>query len=266
MFGTYFYHEKIRKAVSIFGRLFNNLYVVRLDSNGTVLNQQKVPLAYAPKQKYLDRIRANPDLLEDTQVALKLPRMSFEITNIAYDNSRQLTKVSNFKALGLTTNDRQKFYSPVPYEIGFQLNIMAKNQDDALQLVEQILPTFNPQYTITIKPFSTEFPDFTEDIPIIIQGVSFSDDFEGDLASRRTIIYTLDFQMKVSFYGAIGTGDIIRSSIADVFLMDQGANQDSDTKIERITVTPNPSSVIGLRDSDFGFSTDIDLTYDSGLS
>ena len=265
MFGTYFYHEKIRKAVSIFGRLFNNLYVVRLDSNGSVLNQQKVPLAYAPRQKYLERIRSNPDLLEDTQVALKLPRMSFEITSIAYDNTRQLTKVSTFKTLGLTDNDRQKFYSPVPYEIGFQLNIMAKNQDDALQLVEQILPTFNPQYTITIKPFSSEYPDFKEDIPIIIQGVSFSDDFEGSLETRRTIIYTLDFQMKVSFYGNIGTGDVIRSSIADVFLMDQGVNQDSDVKIERITVTPNPSSVIGLPDSDFGFTTDIDLTYDSGL-
>ena len=191
--------------------------------------------------------------------------MSFEITNIAYDNTRQLTKVSNFKALGLTSNDRQKFYSPVPYEIGFQLNIMAKNQDDALQLVEQILPTFNPQYTLTIKPFSTEYPDFTEDIPIIIQGVSFSDDFDGDLSSRRTIIYTLDFQMKVSFYGNISSGGIIRSSIADVFLMDQGAGQDSDVKIETITVTPNPTTTIGLDDSDFGFTTDIDLTYDSGL-
>tara|TARA_A200000159_G_scaffold164431_1_gene194036 strand:- start:1913 stop:2713 length:801 start_codon:yes stop_codon:yes gene_type:complete len=266
MFGTYYYHEKIRKAVSIFGRLFNNLYVVRLDSNGTVLNQQKVPLAYAPRQKYLDRIRTNPDLLENSQVALKLPRMSFEITSIAYDNTRQLTKVSNFKALGLSSNDRQKFYSPVPYEIGFQLNIMAKNQDDALQLVEQILPTFNPQYTLTIKPFSTEYPNFTEDIPIIIQGVSFSDDFDGDLSTRRTIIYTLDFQMKVSFYGNISSGGIIRSSIADVFLMDQGAGQDSDVKIETITVTPNPTATIGLDDSDFGFTTDIDLTYDSGLS
>ena len=266
MFGTYFYHSKIRKAVSIFGRLFNNLYVVRLDSNGSVLNQQKVPLAYAPRQKYLERIRTNPDLLDNSQVALKLPRMSFEITSIAYDNTRQLTKVSNFKALGLSDNDRQKFYSPVPYEIGFQLNIMAKNQDDALQLVERILPTFNPQYTITIKPFSSEYPDFKEDIPIIIQGVTFSDDFEGSLETRRTIIYTLDFQMKVSFYGAIGTGDIIRSSVTDVFLMNQGVNLDSDRKIERITVTPNPSSVIGLPDSDFGFSTDIDLTYDSGLS
>jgi len=266
MFGTYFYHEKIRKAVSIFGRMFNNLYVVRLDSNGAVLNQQKVPLAYAPRQKYLERIRTNPDLLDNSQVALKLPRMSFEITSISYDNTRQLAKVQNFKALGITDNDRQKFSAPVPYDIGFQLNIMAKNQDDALQLVEQILPTFNPQYTLTIKPFSSEFPEFREDIPIIIQGVSFSDDFEGSLEQRRTIIYTLDFQMKVSFYGNIGSGEVIRSSIADVFLMDQGLNEDSDRKVERITVTPNPSSLIGLPDSDFGFSTDIDLTYDSGLS
>ena len=266
MFGTYFYHQKIRKAVAIFGRLFNNLYVVRLDANGQVLNQQKVPLAYAPRQKYLEGIRTNPDLLENQQVALKLPRMSFEITNISYDNTRQLTKVSNFKTLGVTNNDRQKFFSPVPYEIGFQLNIMAKNQDDALQLVEQILPTFNPQYTITIKPFSSEFPDFKEDIPVIIQGVTFSDDFEGNLETRRTIIYTLDFTMKVSFYGSIATSQVVRSSIADVFLMNQGVNLDSDRKVERITVTPNPTSVIGLADSDFGFSTNIDLTFDSGLS
>ena len=98
MFGTYYYHEKIRKAVSIFGRLFNNLYVVRLDSNGTVLNQQKVPLAYAPRQRYLDRIRTNPDLLENSQAALKLPRLSFAITSIAYDNTRHLTTVSILKA------------------------------------------------------------------------------------------------------------------------------------------------------------------------
>ena len=96
------------------------------------MNQQKVPLAYAPRQKYLERIRTNPDLLENQQVALKLPRMSFEITSIAYDNTRQLTKVSNFKTLGLTDTDRQKFYSPVPYEI-ISVKFMAKNQDDALQ-------------------------------------------------------------------------------------------------------------------------------------
>ena len=263
MFGTHFYHEKIRKSVSIFGRLFNNLYVIRKNSSGAVLNQLKVPLAYAPRQKYLERIRQNADLDTDTKVALKLPRMSFEITSFAYDNTRQLTKVSNFKALGTNNQQRQKFYSPVPYNINFDLNIYAKNQDDALQVVEQILPTFNPQYTLTIKPFPTEYPDFKEDIPIIIQGLTFSDDFEGAMESRRTIIYTLSFEMKVSFYGAITEGDVIRSSIARLFELNAGASGDSDIKLETITITPDPTTVIGLPDSDFGFDTTIELARDS---
>ena len=121
MFGTYFYHEKIRKAVSIFGRMFNNIYVVRKNASGGVLNQMKVPLAYAPRAKYLQRIRENPSLEDDTRVALKLPRMSFEIVDMGYDQTRQLTKVSNFNSAGNAVSNRQKFYSPVPYNIGFQL-------------------------------------------------------------------------------------------------------------------------------------------------
>lgn len=256
MFGTHFYHQKIRKCVAIFGALFNNIYVVR--QNGQV----KVPLSYAPKQKYLERIRENPDLSQNSQVAIKLPRMSFEITSFSYDATRQLTKLSNFNTLGTAITNRQKFYSPVPYNINFQLNVYAKNQDDALQIVEQILPTFNPQYSLTIKPFATEYPDFKEDIPIVIQSLSFSDDFEGAMEQRRTIIYTLDFEMKVSFYGAINTGEIIRTSNVDLYLQENGL-ADSDIKLERISVVPNPTSIIGLADSDFGFTTTIDLTYDS---
>ena len=146
MFGTHFYHEKIRKSVSLFGRLFNNIYVIRKNQSGGVLNQLKVPLTYAPRKKFLERIRQNTDLYTDTKVAIKLPRMSFEITQFSYDNTRQLTKLSNFKALTNDVKKRQKFYSPVPYSINFDLNVYAKSQDDALQIVEQILPTFNPQY------------------------------------------------------------------------------------------------------------------------
>lgn len=262
MFGTHFYHEKIRKSVSVFGSLFNNLYVLRKNASGQVISQVKVPLSYAPKAKFLERLAENPDLDTDQQVAIKLPRMSFEMTSLVYDQTRQLTKVSNFNTIGTTNNDRQKFYSPVPYTINFQLNIYAKTQDDALQMVEQILPTFNPQYTLTIKPFSTEYPDFKEDIPVIIQSVGFTDDFEGSLEQRRNIIYTLDFEMKVSFYGPINTRDIIRTGIADVFLQNADLT-DSDAKLERITVTPDPTTAIGLADSDFGFTTDIDLSFDS---
>lgn len=261
MFGTHFYHEKVRKSVSVFGSLFNNLYVIRKDASDQVISQVKVPLSYAPKSKFLERLAENPDLDNDQKVAIKLPRMSFEITSMIYDQTRQLTKVSNFNTIGSANTNRQKFYSPVPYNISFQLNVYAKTQDDALQIVEQILPTFNPQYTLTIKPFGSEYPDFKEDIPIVIQSVSFSDDFDGALEQRRTIIYTLDFEMKVSFYGPIENKNIIRSAVNNVFLQNADLT-DSDAKLETITVTPDPTSVIGLADSDFGFTTDIDLSFD----
>lgn len=250
MFGSYFYHEKIRKCVAMFGRMFNDIYVLRKNSNGEVISQVKVPLSYAPKQKYLERIRENPDLYTDTQVAIKLPRMSFEITNFAYDTTRQLTKTSTFNTVGTDTTNRKKFFPPVPYTINFQLNAYAKSQDDALQIVEQILPYFNPQYTLTIKPFPTDYPDFKEDIPIIIQGVSFQDDFEGQVESRRTIIYAIDFEMKVSFHGPVTTSSIIRQANAAIFETDGNG-------IETIRVTPDPSNSFGLADSDFGFSTSI---------
>ena len=252
MFGNHFYHQKIRKCVAIFGAMFNNLYVIRKNSSGGVISQVKVPLSYAPKDKYLERIRENADLVNDTRVAIKLPRMSFEITQFSYDTTRQLTKVSNFSTKGTANSNRQKFYSPVPYNINFQLNIFAKSQDDALQIVEQILPTFNPQYSLTIKPFSTEYPDFKEDIPIIIQGVSFADDFEGAMDQRRTIVYTIDFEMKVQFYGDISTSSVIREAQADLYIIG-----DSDTLAERVIATPNPTNIIGLADSDFGFTVDI---------
>jgi len=258
MFGGHFYHSKTKKAVALFGRLFNNINVIRQNSSGAVISQLKVPLSYAPKAKYLERIRENPNLTEDTQVAIKLPRLSFEITSISYDAQRQLAKVGNFTTNASTGENtkRQRFFNPVPYSINFQLNAYAKSQDDALQIVEQILPTFNPQYALTIKPFPTEYPGFKEDIQVIIQGVSFSDDFEGAMEQRRTIIYTMDFEMKLSFHGPITDTSIIRDVRAKVFDIKAGLN-DSDIGLETIVVTPNPSNVVGLDDSTFGFSTNI---------
>lgn len=252
MFGTHFYHEKTRKCVAAFGRLFNNIYVVRKNSSGAGISQIKVPLSYAPKAKYLERIRENPNLDTDTKVALKLPRMSFEITSIAYDTTRQLSKLNNIQGISSSTT-RQKLFTGVPYILAFQLNVYAKSQDDALQMVEQILPTFNPQYTITMIPLKDEYPDYREDIPISIAGVGFTDDFEGDVGSRRTIIYTLDFEMRVQFYGSIGSGNIVRQANARIFEIGAGT-ADSDVRIETIQIDPNPLSTIGLADSDFGFT------------
>ncbi len=269
MFGTHFYHEKTRKCVAIFGRLFNNIYVIRKNSSGGVISQVKVPLSYAPKSKYLERIRENPDLQDNTRVALKLPRMSFEITSISYDTTRQLSKMTNFTTSSTAIKTRQKFNTAVPYVLGFQLNIYAKTQDDALQMVEQILPTFNPQYTLTIKPFATEYPTFLEDIPITIAGVDNNDDYENELAARRTIIYTLSFEMRTAFYGAIPTSNIIRKSITKIYqpevgyldsdrgITGMGKIADSDKRLQTIEINPNPAGIIGMPDSDFGFTTTI---------
>ena len=254
MFGTYFYHSKTRKAVAIFGRLFNNLYVLRKNAAGATISTVKLPLAYAPKEKYLERVRENPDLQDGGEkVAIKLPRASFEITGIQYDTTRQLTKLSTFSQPGSAVTKRTKMYSPVPYNITFTLNIYAKAHDDALQIVEQILPTFNPQYTVTIKPFSSKYPDFVEDIPIIIQSVDFTDDYDGSLQSRRTIIYTISFEMKLQYYGPLeAESAVITQSQVDLFT-DLASINDSASRTERITSTPTPIGVSA--DSDFGFNT-----------
>ena len=260
MFGTYFYHKRIRKSVAVFGALFNNIYVIRKDAAGAIISQVKVPLSYAPKRSFIDRI-ANMQKGEEAErlVAIKLPRMSFEITSFNYDASRQLTKISNYNLTGTSTSNRSKFFSPVPYTISFQLNVYAKTHDDALQIVEQIVPYFNPQYVVTIKPV-TDFPSIKEDSAVILNAVTFSDDYEGSLEQRRSIIYTLDFDMKISFYGPINTGNIIRQADAQVYSMLTGLT-DSDELLETIRVIPNPSDA--SPDSDYGFTTLIYEALDS---
>ena len=206
MFGPHFYHQKVRKCVSAFGSLFTNLYVIRKNSAGAVISTVRVPLAYAPRDKYIERIQGIQDIQRDEAVALKLPRMSFEITSFIYDDTRQLQK-RNTTIHPQTISDngavKAKITRSVPYNITFSLTIYAKAQDDALQLVEQILPFFSPQYTMTMIPFKDDYPTIKEDIPITLQGVSYLSDFEGPMEQRSVLQYVLDFEMKMSFTGAV---------------------------------------------------------------
>ena len=252
----YFYHQRVRRTVSIFGSLFNNIYVLRRKSDGSTASQVKVPLAYAPKDKYTARLNSNPDLYSDQKVALKLPRMSFEITSFQYDAERQLPKTNAYK-LTKDADHATKFFTPAPYLLAFQLNIYAKTQDDALQVVEQILPYFNPQYTLSFKPFA-DHPTVKEDISITIQGVSYTDDYEAPMEQRRTIIYTLDFEMRTNFYGPLNDKDLIDTAITDIHVIAEFT--DSDGKVERITTTPTPVGV--GPDSDFGFNNAIEKYYE----
>jgi len=250
MFGTYFYHKRVRSAVSVFGSLFNNLFVLRKNSAGETISQVKVPLSYAPKRNFISRLEAmNNGEQAERRVAIKLPRMSFEITSITYDNTRQLNKMNSLnKVLSGSTVSRQKIFSHTPYNINFDLNIYAKSQDDALQIVEQIFPFFTPQYTVTVKPFSN-ITDLTEDVPITLTSTNFSDDFEGAIEQRRTIIYTLSFEMKVNFYGPLNTGKVIREVSNNIFIIDSASGGDY---IKTQNITPTPSGVSA--DSDYGFN------------
>jgi hypothetical protein len=258
MLGNHFYHERIRKSVAMFGSLFNNIYVVRTDSSNKVISQARVPLSYAPATSFLDRIRENPDLEQDTKVAIKLPRMSFEIISYQYDSQRQLQKTNNINRTSGDSTTRNKFYASTPYIIGFQLNVYTKTQDDALQIIEQILPYFGPQYTLTIKPFA-DFSDIKEDVPITLNGISYTDAYEGALDSRRIIQYTLDFQMNANFYGAVQEASIIRKPIVDIYSgrteIDSDGAFDLYSPSVRIEVNPNPLNA--SPDSDYGFTTTI---------
>lgn len=256
MLGTYFYHQRTRTAVAIFGRLFSDLYVLRPNRS-----QLKVPLAYAPRQKFLERIRQQPDLDNDQKVAVKLPRMSFEMIDMSYDPTRQLAKTTNFTSGGTITT-RNKFFAAVPYNLQFQLHIYARSQDDALQLVEQIIPFFGPQYNVTIIPFPQSHPTVREDVPLTITGVDVTDDYEGDVASRRTIIYTISFDMKVNYYSAIPDDKIIKEARLNFNLEQPTILAGYENNYLELKLSPNPEGVSSFEedfvwDYDYEFYDDI---------
>ena len=235
MFGSYFYHSSIRRTIAVFGTLFNNINIRKTDANGKILQEIKVPLAYGPRQKFLARVQNQTDL-RDSKLAIKLPRMSFEITSITYDTNQTVNKSNEVRVGSITTDTRNSVRAPAPYRVGIQLNIMAKNQDEALQILEQILPTFKPDYTVTVN----EVPaiGIKSDIPIVLQGVAMNDDYEGDFITRRAIIYTLDFETRVNFYSEVQNKKTIRKVVSDFFDFDKG-NQGL---LERQQVTTNPAN------------------------
>jgi dUTPase len=207
MFGDHFYHATMRKSVAVFGTLFNNLKVARTAADGSILNQIRVPLAYGPKQKFLARLDQETGF--DAQMAIKLPRMAFEISGVTLDTTQKLAKrniISETHASDVTKKKTIKHYTS--YDIGMSLYIMAKNQDDGLQIVEQILPYFSPEYNVTITPVSGF--NHKQDVAIILGGVTIDDQYEGDFVERRVLIYQLDFTMKMKFYGPTGDQGIIR--------------------------------------------------------
>ena len=253
MIGQYFYNQSTRNVVVAFGTLFNNIQLTKKDGSGNVIQTMKVPLAYGPKQKWLARLTEDPNLSK--KVAVTLPRIGFEIAGISYDATRKQNKIIKVKKVADGTDKEQvkSGFMPVPYNVEFELFIMSKSSDDALQIVEQILPYFQPEYTVTLR----ESPDLDiiRDVPIVLNSISYEDDYEGDFTSRRSIIYTLSFTAKYYLYGPVTSQNVIRT-----VQVDQYANMpvNAPTREQRYTVTPSPSNATAQEfdpdDDNFGFN------------
>ena len=238
----------MRKVVVAFGTIFNNINIVRKNNSGAVTQSMKVPLAYGPKQKFLTRLREDPNL--NKKVALTLPRVGFEISGISYDPSRKLNSVQKVKKTNDSTDGKtlSSQFMPVPYNIGFELSIWTKLNDDALQIVEQILPYFQPAFTLTVDLVKSIGEK--RDIPLVLDNVSFQDDYEGDFSTRRALIYTLNFTAKTYLFGPIAdtSEGLIKKVQTDLYA---DTNIQTTKREMRYTATPNPPNA-GPAD-DFGF-------------
>ena len=260
MLGQYYYHEIIRKTVISFGTLFNDIHVRHQDSTGKDISDIKVPISYGPKQKFLARLEQQPDL--NKAVAITLPRMSFAMNNIQYDSSRKAGITQTFKAVD--DKKLKKVFMPVPYNIGFELNILTKLQDDSLQILEQILPFFQPGFTLTID--LVDQIGEKRDVPMVLDSISFQDDYEGNYETRRALIYTLNFTAKTYMFGPIAdsTDGLIRKVQVDYY---SDTNVKTAKRMQRYTVEAtakkdyNEDNVIDQYDNplipvgdDFGFT------------
>ena len=262
MLGSHFYNQIVRKNIIAFGTLFNNIEMKSTDPDtGEVLEAQKVPLAYGPKQKFLVRLTDQ----STSKVSITLPRLYFEMTGIDYDSTRKTSPIQKYKTVIDGNGDEVRVqYVPVPYNINFELGVIAKSQDDALQIVEQILPYFQPSFSITLNMI----PDMNEkrDVAIVLNGISGEDEWDDTFMQRRYIAYTLNFTMKSYLYGPYNTSDVIRKAIIHETMGDASVNRRTVTR----TYTPkaktdiNTDGVIDVNDDalveagdDFGFNEGI---------
>ena len=251
MFGNYFYNESMRRMTIGFGQIFNNIQIKRKNDAGKVIQTIRVPLAYGPKEKFLVRLDEQSNL-ESREFAITLPRMGFEMTGLTYDPTRKLNKMQKFRQVK-TGEDGKVLnfnYTPVPYNVNYTLNIFTATAENGLIIVEQILPFFQPEYTVTINMV----PDLgiKRDVPIVLNSVDYQDSYDGNFTTRRAVIYTLSFTAKTYLFGPMTNQKVIKKVQDDLYTDTQ---KPPATREERIIVVPNP--ITADADDDFGFTTTI---------
>ncbi len=209
LYNDYFYHKTIFKSVATFGTLFNDITVKRKTSDGSTVKELKVPLSYAPRSKFLSKIQAqNADGTVDKNVAITLPRLSFEMSDFNYDSQRKLNSLG-VRYNTTETGSEKSMYNPVPYNIGFSLNVYVEHFDEGLQIVEQILPFFSPYLNIPSKLVYDDM-GIVDDVPVLLNSVSLEESYEGQFEEKRVIIWSLSFTLKTNIFKPIKESDLIR--------------------------------------------------------
>lgn len=271
MFGHgVFYFSTIRKMVIYFGNIFNDVRITRSNADGNTVAVLKIPLSYAPKDKMLARVDADPEITRQT--AIFLPRMSFEMTGLGYDGSRKLNTISRQVVKDASNANKLKSqYNPVPYNFDFNLYVYVKNAEDGTKIIEQILPFFTPDWTATVNLIPEM--NIAMDIPIILNNISMEDTYAGNFEERRAIIWTLNFTVKGWMYGPVVSKPIIKIANTQFFVPSGGsqanvaASVGETDVIGRVTVKPgldangNPTSDANVSidyslievDDDFGY-------------
>ena len=250
MLGTYYYHEIVRKTIIGFGTLFNNISIRHEKIDDTTLDQTKVGLAYGPQQKFFAKIREQEMLTKS--IAITLPRMSFEMVSVQYDPTRKSGITQTFKAQD--GNKLKKVFMPVPYNIGFELSIFSKLNDDALQIIEQILPYFQPSFNITINLVSSNGEK--RDVPIVLDNISFRDEYEGDFQTRTALIYTLQFTAKTYLFGPV-------AATSDGLIKKVQVDYSTDTAVtakRQVRYVATPKALKDYNDDTTGIIINEDLT------
>lgn len=202
-----FYHKVFKRAIIAFGSMFSDVTIERKDNEGGNVQVLKVPIAQAPKEKWIVRLDSDPTLENHTYITL--PRMSFEITGINYDASRKLNRLNKLACFGDSAS-ASFAHAPVPYNIEISLYVLSKTQEDGFQIVEQILPYFTPEFTLKVR--SLDEMNVVTDIPIILNSVNLTDDYEGDFQTRRFVTWTLNFTLKLNLFGSVNSGGLITTS------------------------------------------------------
>ena len=257
MFGNYFYNESMRRMTIGFGQIFNNIQIKRKNDTGKVIQTIRVPLAYGPKEKFLVRLDQQSSL-NNREFAITLPRMGFEISSISYDPTRKLTRIQKFKQVKSNKDGKvlDFNYTPVPYNISYNLFSFTASAEAGLQIIEQILPFFQPDFTVTINAIPSL--DIKRDIPIILNNVNYEDTYSGDFTTRRAVIYTLNFTAKTYLFGPSTSQKVIKTVQTDQYSDTDRVNK---ARESRIIVVPDPTTADA--DDDFGFTTTIDFFEDS---